>query len=211
MSLSRKILGTLAAAAAILAAILYWYRTEKSVLRATLTVSEYKTLPSSESVRDTTNKSEGSSQESPKRQALHEVIGAFLNGQVKNGSSKQVKGVTLDVPDAEYVCVRRDPANSECQVSTGVIAIGDLGSLQSVGVQVWLRYKPHVTAYKDIKLTDLEGRGKVDFITVQVPSGFIRSHPLVPILAVILVLLLWPEYLSGLKDFRRTPTSTKGR
>lgn len=204
MSLSRKVLGAVIATAATLAAILYWYRTERTGLRATLTVSEYKTLPSSEPVSDTLDKLRPSNPDASKPQLSYEIIGAFLNGQVKNGGSKRVKGVTLNVPDAEYACVRREPANVRCWASTGVVAIGDLGSLESAGVQIWLTYKPHVTAYQDIKLTHLEGAGKVDFATVQVPSGFIRSHPLVPVLVVILVLLFSPVYLRP-KNLGRLP------
>jgi hypothetical protein len=117
-----------------------------------------------------------------------EVIGAFLNGRIQNTGSKEMRQVKLYVPNALYACVQRERGSSKCQPFGGIIPIGELSSLESVAVQVWLPFRPHVTAYNDIKLVHSEGRGKIDFETVEVPPGFVRGHLLLLLLVTGLIL-----------------------
>ena len=192
MSSTRKSLVVFLAASAMLTAVLYSYNISSDGLRATLTVNEYKGLPNDEPVRATA----GASARRAELQPSYEVIGAFLNGRVTNNGSKQIKQVTLRIPDAAYACVRLKPGDSRCQASAGLVTIGDLGSFESADVQIWLSYRPNVTAYKDIKLTHSEGVGRIHFGTVQVPATFLRTYYLTLGLASALMLYALYVYFS---------------
>jgi len=195
MSSTGKSLVAFLAGGTILAVVLYSYSTSNSKLRATIIVSEFQALPSVEPIRATTDTSVRTL-DARKRQASPGVIGAFLNGRVVNTGSKQVKQVTLRIPDAEYACVRIESGDSSCQAAAGLVTIGDLGSFESAVVQIWLPYKPNVTAYKDIKLTHFDGVGRIDFEAVQVPPTFIQRYYLTLVLAAALILYALYVYFS---------------
>jgi hypothetical protein len=192
----KVLLGVLTGAAAL--AAIASYNGFKGKLRASFVVSEYEAPPRAESLPDFNHAY-------PKKPTViikpvgfaTGVLGAFLNGRVEYRGSNGVKQVTLVVPDAVYACVAREITGWKCQDGGSVITVGNLAPLESVPVQFWLPYMPHVTAYKDIRLTHSSGVGSIDFKTVDVPPGFIRSYAVPLIMATLLALSVLHTYFAN--------------
>jgi hypothetical protein len=204
-SIGKFVVAFLTGAAAV-AVILQWYNAPKGKLRATIVANEYEAPPSvdSKSIQAFTDTSPSKPPVLRKLEGFNspELIGAYLHGRVENEGSKEVKQVTLTIPDAAYACVHREPSGWNCQSSVTIVTIGDLAPLESAIVQIWLRFNPQILNYKDIRLTHSEGVGRINYETVDVPPGLLGRNAMPIFLVVAAVLLSLHIYFSD-KDFNR--------
>jgi hypothetical protein len=182
------LLGFLAGAASLVV-VLQWYNAPQGKLRATIQVSDYAAPPSQQELQDTVHSAQWHAVGATK------TVGAYLSGRVENGGSKEVKQVTLRVPDVAYFCVQREATGWVCR-DKGSIVIGDLSPLEVATVQIWLSMKAFKTTLRDIHLTHSEGVGRVDFETVDLPKSFLRENMFLVFLTVGLLLLLLHMVLS---------------
>jgi hypothetical protein len=172
-----------------LTAIATWYNAPKGKLRASIVANDYAAPPIRQTLQDTLQKPPSIvARPTPAGIEVSE-IGAYLTARIENGGSKEVKQVTLRVPDVAYSCLQRESARWACQ-DAGSIVIGDLSPLEVANVQVWLRSKASPSTLTDIRLTHSEGLGRVDLQTVELPKGFIADNKALLGMLVFFLLLI---------------------
>jgi hypothetical protein len=168
-----------------------WYFMQASKVRAILVVSQYKAPPKVEA--DSSLSAElGSPAPITQLQTFpSNAVGGFLNGRVENGTSNDLRRVTLELPSPVYVCLQHRVTPPTCVSSTANIDIGNMKPLESVALQVWLPYQPNVSVYREIRLVHSKGSGRVTLEAVELPSGFVRdNYPTVIFLTALILYFL---------------------
>lgn len=124
------------------------------------------------------------------------IVGAFLDGPVRNSGEVTLREVELTIPNLFFACINAEMATWNCRHEGDVIHIGDLQPHTASLVQAWLVAKPSRTAYNDIHLTHENGNGAIRFKAVDVPSGPLGRYTLFLGMIGLLGLLALHRYLA---------------
>jgi|SRR4051812_35070194 hypothetical protein len=196
ISVTRRSLSLLLLTFALLGMAIGLYAMHANVLTASLVVSEYKPPPGIGSTADLLVRLGIRPERTQLPAPLSDAIGGFLNGRIKNGSARPLKGVTLAIPTFFYVCVQRGTTAPICRSSVNDIQIASMKPFESVVLQIWLPYKPNITVYREIKLLHSQGGGKVTLKAVELPPGLIRGNYITVIFVTGLILYVLHIYLA---------------
>jgi len=112
----------------------------------------------------------------PQRLGFYPSPRGYLEAQVVNDGTREIKQVVLRVPDAVVGCVKRGAADYKCQAENDSYTVGDLRPLDEATLKIWLNSPATIANLGLIRLTHTEGVGHINFTTVETPQTWFARN-----------------------------------